>query len=429
MQATEIVSGNPVCQLKIKDFNEASTTGSDELRTDKVRHLCYLATKSGQLCQYEVEVTDTELRIISSSKQKVKSTIQLKSVHAKEIFRQPRESNPSDNDTADESPRSLPATDAVQSKPQQKQQFWYPVKLVLPQNKSRTIFTESRSSRRNLIAAIHACQGFTNALEQYAIEEQIGEGSCNPVWKGVHKVTGTRVAIKAMETNKYQRLSTENQVSEGRAMYLCQGSNQVINFIEEFTHDGKTFIVTKLARGGDLLSYLGALGVDRLPEDRAKMIVRQIAQGLQEIHGNGVVHRDLKHLNIFISDQSEAPKIKIGDFGLACKLAEDECIKKMAGTIGFMAPEVVKNEPSDFKSDIWSLGVILYALIGSGVPFSGRDRETTAHNICNQELSFKSSTWQTVSAECKDLLRLMLNKDQDERVSINEVVNHAWFAN
>jgi len=101
----------------------------------------------------------------------------------------------------------------------------------------------------------------------------------------------------------------------------------------------------------------------------------------------------------------------------------------MAGTIGFMAPEVVKDEPSDFKSDIWSLGVILYALIGSGVPFSGRDRDTTAHNIINQELSFDRSVWQTVSKECKDLLRKMLTKDQDERISINEVVNHTWFAN
>ena len=132
-------------------------------------------------------------------------------------------------------------------------------------------------------------------------------------------------------------------------------------------------------------------------------------------------------MNIFLSDQSENPKIKIGDFGLACKLGEDECIKKMAGTIGFMAPEVVQDEPSDFKSDIWSLGVILYALIGSGVPFSGRDRETTAQNIVSQELSFSRPVWQSVSDECKDLLLKVLEKDQDARLGINEVLQHPWF--
>lgn len=133
-------------------------------------------------------------------------------------------------------------------------------------------------------------------------------------------------------------------------------------------------------------------------------------------------------MNIFLSDASaESPKVKIGDFGLACKLGEDECIKKMAGTIGFMAPEVVQDEPSDFKSDIWSLGVILYALIGSGVPFSGRDRETTAQNIVSQPLSFQRTVWQSVSDECKDLLSQMLHKDQDTRIDIQQVLQHPWF--
>ena len=133
-------------------------------------------------------------------------------------------------------------------------------------------------------------------------------------------------------------------------------------------------------------------------------------------------------MNIFLSDQSESPKIKIGDFGLACKLGDDECIKKMAGTIGFMAPEVVRDEPSDFKSDIWGLGVILYALIGSGVPFSGRDRDTTAQNIVSQELSFARPVWQSVSAGCKDFLLKVLEKDQDARPGIDEVLQHPWFA-
>ena len=84
---------------------------------------------------------------------------------------------------------------------------------------------------------------------------------------------------------------------------------------------------------------------------------------------------------------------------------------KMAGTIGFMAPEVVRDEPTDFQSDIWSLGVIIYALIQSGVPFSGKDRDTTARNIATKELSFSRSVWKSVSDECKDLLLRMFDKD------------------
>lgn len=124
-------------------------------------------------------------------------------------------------------------------------------------------------------------------------------------------------------------------------MGLCQDSANVVNFIEEFTIDDEIYIVTKFVRGGDLLSYLNSQGVDKVPESQANFIFRQLVQGVKDIHKSGIVHRDLKHLNIFLSDTSSTPKVKIGDFGLACRLRQDECIKKMAGTIGFMAPEVI----------------------------------------------------------------------------------------
>ena len=119
----------------------------------------------------------------------------------------------------------------------------------------------------------------------------------------------------------------------------------------------------------------------------------------------------MKHLNIFLSDNSVTPKVKIGDFGLACKLEKDECIRKMAGTIGFMAPEVIQDELADFKSDVWSLGVILYALISSGVPFCGENRDETARHIVSSPLSFEKEVWQGISDTCKDLLAKMLEKD------------------
>ena len=93
-----------------------------------------------------------------------------------------------------------------------------------------------------------------------------------------------------------------------------------------------------------------------------------------------------------------------------------------------MAPEVILKQPSDFKSDIWSLGVILYALIDSGIPFYGKDHEAIAERIVSQELSFSRSVWQSVSEECKDLLRKLLEKDQDARPSISEVLQHPWLS-
>ena len=69
-----------------------------------------------------------------------------------------------------------------------------------------------------------------------------------------------------------------------------------------------------------MLDYLATLGVDRLPEDQARYIFQQIVRAVADIHESGIVHRDLKHLNIFLSDNSDKPNVKVGDFGLACKL-------------------------------------------------------------------------------------------------------------
>ena len=137
----------------------------------------------------------------------------------------------------------------------------------------------------------------------------IGEGSCNPVYLCHHNLTGAKVAIKVMETIKYQRLSYENQISEGQAMTLCQGNPNILKLIEEFQVSDRSFIVTKFCDGGDLINYLNAQDSEQLPESHAHRIFLQIANGVSKIHEAGIVHRDLKHLNIFFSDNSATPKV------------------------------------------------------------------------------------------------------------------------
>ena len=103
-------------------------------------------------------------------------------------------------------------------------------------------------------------------------------------------------------------------------------------------------------------------------------------------------------------------------------------ITKMARTICFMAPEIVLEEPSDFKDDVWSLAVMLYALISSKIPFSGVNRHSTAELIINVDLTFVNAVWSSVSDSMKDLLASMLYKEQTKRILAQHVLEHPWFS-
>ena len=87
------------------------------------------------------------------------------------------------------------------------------------------------------------------------------------------------------------------------------------------------------------------------------------------MHDLHLMHRDLKLLNIFVCDDTDMPRVKLGDLGLSLKLEPGDKVIKRVGTVGFMAPEVVLKQPTDLKSDIYSLGIILYILINTRLPF------------------------------------------------------------
>ena len=200
----------------------------------------------------------------------------------------------------------------------------------------------------------------------------------------------------------------------------------MLGITDHFVVSNTHYIVTKYEAGGDLCAYMKAQSQERLSESQALYIFTQMAVGLKDVHRENIVHRDIKHKNIFFNSISSTPKVKIADFGLACYLEDDECFIQEAGTVGYKAPEIVLKEPSDFKSDIWSLGCILYELLSGKMPFEGTSVEQIEHSILHKVLTYEEPIWQTVSPSSVDLLKNMLNRDQDARFDIADVITHPW---
>ena len=171
----------------------------------------------------------------------------------------------------------------------------------------------------------------------------------------------------------------------------------MLGIVDFFEFDGSVYIVTKYEAGGDLVDYAEARGKAHLSEKQTQQLFVQLALGLKDIHIEQIVHRDIKHKNIFLNSHGKNLQVRIADFGLACYLENDECFVQDSGTLGYKSPEMVLKQPSDFKCDVWSLGVMTYELLCGEMPFKGSSSKQVDEAILTKDLRFKGKIWAGVS--------------------------------
>jgi serine/threonine protein kinase len=119
--------------------------------------------------------------------------------------------------------------------------------------------------------------------------------------------------------------------------------------------------------------------------------------------------------------------IKVLDFGLASIVFKGQVILRPCGSLAFSSPEIVRKTYYDQKTDVWSLGVVLYSILTQRLPFFRINPDETKHNILRQEITFNSKHWAVISPKAKDLIAKMLCKDPSKRYSMEEVISHPWF--
>jgi serine/threonine protein kinase len=205
---------------------------------------------------------------------------------------------------------------------------------------------------------------------------------------------------------------------------MCDHPN-VVKLIDTFENSEYFFIVLEYLNGGDLFEYLNKKEF-KITEDRARQITHQILNALYYLKSMGVAHRDIKLENIIMSKDTDDSDIKLIDLGLSKVLGPSETSTDPYGTLAYVAPEVLLQRPYQFEVDLWSTGVIVYVMLSGLLPFDAPTNRETARQTISSPVPFTHKLWEFVSYDAKDLILKLLEKDQKQRITVQEALMHPW---
>ena len=260
----------------------------------------------------------------------------------------------------------------------------------------------------------------TTKMHFYKYGRLLGKGAFGKVNLSLHVLTGRLVAIKSINKSKLTNERQKRKIQiETTIMKTLSKSNNIVKIFETYETKKHYCIVMEYICAGDLLSYIKKRG--KLTEQVAKFIFKQIILTLQYIHNHNIVHRDIKLDNILIDLDNN---IKICDFGVSKIVKNNESMIEQCGTPAYIAPEILLNRGYEgFGVDIWSAGVVLYAMLSGTVPFKGNNIKDLHDLIIKGEYT----TIKEISKEATHLIRCILEVDPKKRISTKDILVHPWL--
>ncbi|XP_074593090.1 serine/threonine-protein kinase BRSK2-like [Brevipalpus obovatus] len=251
----------------------------------------------------------------------------------------------------------------------------------------------------------------------YRLERTLGKGQTGLVKLGVHCVTGKKVAVKIINRDKLSESVLQKVEREIAIMKLIEHPH-VLGLYDVYENKKYLYLILEHVSGGELFDYLVKKG--RLTPKEAKRFFRQIISALDFCHSHSICHRDLKPENLLLDEKNN---IRIADFGMASLQIEGSMLETSCGSPHYACPEVIRGEKYDGRrADVWSCGVILYALLVGALPFDDDNLRQLLEKVKRGVFHIPHF----VPSECQDLLRGMIEVDSNKRLTLQEVVRHPW---
>lgn len=271
--------------------------------------------------------------------------------------------------------------------------------------------------------------GVENAVEDdfedcYDWGKQIGIGTFSVIHEGKQMESGETYAVKRIPRVDLWEEDAVALQSEISCLKMLVDCPYIVRLKEVFDEPDFTYIVMERLMGGYLIDKI--IEKEFYDEDEGVIVAKRLVSGLAYCHANRIAIRDLKPENMLLVDGSDTD-VKITDFGYAKKVLQPNSLTTVCGTEGFVAPEIIEHNPEyDVECDVWSLGVIIYIILGGYRPFRGEGEECL-EKIRYGEFQFHRKYWSAVSDDAKMLISRMLTVDVTRRITAAEALESDWF--
>ncbi len=255
------------------------------------------------------------------------------------------------------------------------------------------------------------------------LERTIGRGRYSTLKRAFDRRRDRVVAVKIVDHKRCsQRYLSEFLPSELCILTQVNHRSVVLAF-ESFSKKRRTFIVTEHMAGGSLVDFLRLRGrlIETNPKDHCHTLFRQLLQAVHFLHSKAIVHRNLKCDNILLDMDGNA---KISDFAFSVQISRNQLLTASCGTFAYAAPELLQGEPyRGPPSDVWNLGVVLFAIVTGNLPFAHSDRQQLIR------LQARGATFPNnfPSRSAVSLIRAMLQMSPLHRPTAAQAMVHPWI--